>query len=117
MASLDSKNISGLDNVLGNLGIVGRKTLDKAVLQSKKIAAEMENDAKTNRTWTDRSGDARRSITGSVEEKVGAVVIYLAIGVEYGPPLEEGFGGRYAIIIPTIDIYRRKYLDEYKGIL
>ena len=117
MAKLDSKNISGMDNVLANLGIVGRKTVDKAVLQSKKIAAEMENYAKTNRTWTDRTGTARRSITGSVDEKIGAVVIYLAIGVEYGPPLEEGFGGRYAIIKPTIDVYRRKYLNQYKGIL
>jgi len=117
MGSLDSKDISGSDKVFANLGIVGRKTVDRAVLQSKKIATEMENSAKTNRTWTDRTGDARRSITGSVEEKVGAVVIYLAIGVDYGPALEEGNSGRYAIIKPTIDTYRSRYLDKYKDIL
>jgi hypothetical protein len=117
MAKVNGIKLDGIEEVVDRLGVVGRATLDNAIGAAKVTAANMENYAKQNREWTDRTGNARRSITGSSESKTGAVVVYLAIGVDYGPPLELGFGGRYAIIRPTIDVYRSKYLEEYKGIL
>jgi len=110
-------NLVGLDAVLSRLGIVGTATVKKATEKSKVVAAKMENTAKAKRTWTDQTGDARRSITGSVDNKLGAVIIYLAIGVKYGVYLELANGGSYAIIDPTIQEYRTKYLNEYKDIL
>jgi len=113
----NSVKLVGIDLVNANLKITGVKAIKKAESKAKTIAAKMENTAKNNRPWTDQTGNARRSITGSSDAKIGAIIIALAIGVEYGPPLELGMGGRYSIIKPTIDEYRKKYLKEFKGIL
>ncbi len=113
----NSVKLIGLDAVLGKLKKTSVQAIRDAETKSKKIAADMENTAKAKRPWTDQTGNARRSITGSSESKIGAIIIALAIGVEYGPPLELGHGGRYSIIKPTINEYRRRYLREFKGLL
>lgn len=66
-----------------------------------KIAND-ENRAKSNASWKDRTGQARNSITGSVEQTDTAITGALAIGAEHGIFLEKAHGGNYAIIWPTI---------------
>jgi hypothetical protein len=68
-------------------------------------AVDMENWAKENAPWTDRTGDARERLHATVEETGPIGTIVLAHGVDYGLWLEIANGGRYAIIAPAIDVY------------
>lgn len=64
---------------------------------------EIENYAKSNAVWEDRTGDARDGLTASVEEDPVAPKLYLYHTVSYGVWLEVRFNGKYAIIMPTIE--------------
>src|SRR5436190_3258376 len=68
-------------------------------------AEDMENWAKENAPWTDRTGDARERLHATVEETGPIGTIVLAHGVDYGLWLEIANGGRYAIIAPAIDAW------------
>jgi hypothetical protein len=71
--------------------------------------AEAEKDAKRNAPWTDRTGNARRSITGTRAVVEGHEAYgYLYIGVYYGVFLELCNQGRFRIIFPTLEIAATK---------
>jgi len=66
--------------------------------------AEAEREAKLNAPWTDRTGNARNSIAGTLAEKQGDTVLgHLLIGVYYGVFLELKNHGKYRIVFPTIE--------------
>lgn len=70
------------------------------------IAQTMQDEMRNNAPWTDRTGNARSGLFTDVERAASDVVtIYLSHGhsVEYGRILELGHGGRYSIIMPTIE--------------
>jgi hypothetical protein len=66
-------------------------------------AEDMEQWAKLNAPWTDRTTDARTYLHATVEEVGPIGNIVLAHGVPYGIWLEVANGGRFAIIAPAID--------------
>jgi len=66
--------------------------------QAPLILAQMQREA----SWKDRSGDARRKLVAEVVVNGAQVALYLAHGVPYGKFLELRWGGRYAIIGPTV---------------
>ena len=68
-------------------------------------AEDMENWAKENAPWTDRTGDARERLHATVEETGPIGTIVLAHGVDYGLWLEIANGGRFSAIAPAIDIF------------
>jgi hypothetical protein len=74
-----------------------------------RIATVMQNDARTNAPWTDRTSNARTGLFGIAERDVARrlIVIYLSHGVDidYGKWLELAHGGKYAIIMPTIEAH------------
>lgn len=77
------------------------------------VAKDFESYAKAHRPWTDRTGEARRRLSGYVEKfKDGGIRICLAHGVEYGIWLEIGHEKRYAILVPTV---LTKANDAIKG--
>lgn len=86
-------------------------------------ALEMENYAKANRPWTDRTSQARLRLKGSVEHQERTKWdLVLSHGVDYGVFLEFAHERKYAIIFPTIqikapDIMRSfsSLMDEIKG--
>lgn len=82
-----------------------------AVSGAQIVSAENENRAKNGRKWRDRSGQARSSITGSVETSGESITIGLAIGADHGIFLEKSNGGKYAIIYPTVLETQRKLLE------
>jgi len=82
----------------------------RAVFQSgRRVAYDqaeaMENYAKTNAPWQDRTGDARETLHATVEETGPIGTIVLAHGVDYGLWLEIANGGKYSIIPETIDVF------------
>lgn len=68
------------------------------------LAQEVEEYAKTNAPWDDRSGEARQGLTAEVVDGGlfrNSIVLYHT--VDYGIWLEVRWNGRYAIIVPTIE--------------
>ncbi len=83
----------------------GRKVITAVLAVAEYIATEAQNDMRNNAPWTDRTGNARSALFSFAEEVGGDVVhLYLSHGsaINYGVFLEKKYGGRYAIIIPTM---------------
>jgi hypothetical protein len=66
---------------------------------------EMQDYSRTHAPWTDRTGNARRGLFSFAEQGNNSVVLYLSHTMEYGIWLEIGGGGKWAIIMPTIEHY------------
>ena len=69
----------------------------------REYAREMEDYAKSNHPWSNRTGDAEAGLTTTVEENPFRPKIYLYHTVSYGLWLEVRFNGLYAVILPTIE--------------
>lgn len=65
-------------------------------------AAKLEEAAKENARWVDRTGDARRRLKGDAFPVSNGYKLRLAHGVDYGKWLELAHEKRYAIIEETI---------------
>lgn len=66
-------------------------------------AQKMENFAKENRRWTDRTGQARQRLNGYVSKIQNGYRIYIAHGVDYGLWLELAHEKRFAILPQTVE--------------
>jgi len=66
-------------------------------------ARKVEDYAKDNAPWTDRTGDARAGLTAEVSRDGDAIVMELYHTVDYGLWLEVIQNGEYAIIMPTLE--------------
>ncbi len=80
------------------------------------IAQKMQDDLRQSAPWTDRTGAARRGLFSVAEQTSKELVtIWLSHGhtVKYGVWLEVRWGGRYAVIEPTI----QKWLPEINRLL
>lgn len=72
---------------------------------AERSGVKIQNEMRINASWTDRTGQARGNLFGVIERprhKKWLVRIYAVHGVPYGVFLELRYGGRYAIIIPTL---------------
>lgn len=93
---------------------------NKAKLRIPMVANEcakmMENYAKSNRPWRDRTSMARLSLTGFYEMQNGKVYIGVAHGVEYGADLEYGYEERYSILRPTVNALKDKVIQLFSDL-
>ena len=85
----------------------GDQVLTAVTAVAQYIATQMQNAAKQNAPWTDRTGNARSGLFGTAERDVAQriVTIYLSHSatLDYGQYLELSNGGRYAVIMRTIE--------------
>lgn len=99
----------------------GEKVLDAVVALAQYTATQMQNAAKRNAPWTDRSGNARSGLYGTAEADFArkVVVIYLSHGamIDYGVWLELANGGRYAVIMRTMEAHLPELKRMLDGIL
>lgn len=86
-------------------------------MEAKEGATIFENYAKINRPWRDRTGRARQSLKGYVEESPGKIRICIAHGVTYGESLEYGHEKRYAILHPTVLQCGQRVLALYRNLM
>lgn len=83
-----------------------------------RYAAEIENYMKANAPWTDRTSNARQTLTATVEDiSMDMVQITLAHGVEYGIYLELAHAGVWGIISPTIDVFGPRLWADVQRLL
>lgn len=100
----------------------GDKVLTALVAVAQRSADLMQNDACNNAPWTDRTGNARSGLFGTAEADFARhiVTIYLSHStiINYGVYLELAHGGRYAIIMRTVESHLpelQSMLDEIFG--
>lgn len=112
-----SMKITGGEDVMRRLKACGINTVRAIVGETQRTALEMENYAKDNRPWTDRTGEARRRLYAVAETSVKDIKIRHGHGVEYGVNLETSHGGKYRIIAPTVERYRTIWIKNLKDTL
>lgn len=93
------------------------KTMDRIAEIAQDLAQELVDYAQTNAPWEDRSGDARSGLEAGVNVENGQFDVELYHTVEYGIWLEVRWGGRYAIIIPTIEAIGPKLFAKMNNML
>ena len=85
------------------------------------IIREFKNElidyARSNAPWEDRTGDARSGLDAEFYGDDNAVGITLFHTVDYGPFLEIRWGGKYAIILPTVEAMGPKLLDRMERMM
>ncbi len=66
-------------------------------------AQTLEGDAKLNAPWTDRTGNARRTLTGEcICQPLSLKKVSIIGKMHYSPKLELFYGGKYSILFPTV---------------
>ena len=98
----------------------GDRALEAVMAVAQYTATQMQNAAKRNAAWTDRTGNARAGLFGSAESDFArrVVVIYLSHGlmIDYGIWLELANGGRYAVIMRTMEAHLPQLKQLLDGI-
>lgn len=79
--------------------------------------ARMERWAKLNRQWLDRTGAARSGLHYRIEKKGDRIRLYFSHGVDYGENLETVSGGKYAIIMPTLQRFAPQIMNKLRSFL
>lgn len=85
------------------LELYGNRALAAVGAIAERTAGGMQNDARRNAPWTDRTGNARSGLFGMVGREGPVFRIVLGHTMFYGVYLELSNGARYAIIMPTIE--------------
>lgn len=113
---LDSASLlKGLESLDDKTDIALRMFAETQVLS-------LQNDAKQNAQWTDRTGHARQRLKGTSGKILNGYRLTLSHGVDYGMWLELAKEKRYAIIEKTIRVTGttkilpsfKKFLDKLK---
>lgn len=85
-----------------NLNKLPEKVNMAVGIYAKTASKTMENYAKQNAPWTDRTAHARQRLTGDASEVEKGWQIELSQGVDYGVFLELAHEKRFAILQPTV---------------
>jgi hypothetical protein len=93
------------------------KVLQAAHIAAQSMAPEVENYMKVNAPWTDQTSNARNGLAARAYRDQDQIGIVLYHQVSYGIWLETRFGGKYAIIQPTIDAMSPKVMARFERIL
>ena len=92
--------------------------LDEALLDfARGYSQIMEQWARNNRPWTDRTGDARKGLTGFADLKNNKLSAGVGHSVEYGEQLEMRRAGKYAILKPTIERFLPSFERDLSTVL
>lgn len=83
---------------------------------TKGFAREVEDYAKENAPWEDRTGEARSGLKAIGEQRLTTYSITLYHTADYGIWLEVRWDGKYAIIVPTLEVMGPR-LMEALGVL
>lgn len=95
----------------GDRAIAATKTL------ADRYAQKMQGEARQNASWQDRTGNARSGLMGETKATRDVITIYLYHSMWYGVFLELARGGRYAIILPTLQKNISELAQDLKRLL
>lgn len=78
---------------------------------------KMEGEAKLGAPWTDRTGNARQSISGTYGWDGDLLKVVLSGGMSYSVFLELTHEKKYAILKPTIDRNAAEVIRSYQRLV
>ena len=108
--------ITGTQDVVSNLDKTMASVRRAGAMAVQMAGAETVVYAKHNAPWTDRTGNARRSIHAEAEN--GNLISNIGIGMFYGKYLELDHGGKYRIVHPAVFSYgKAQLIKNLEGIL
>jgi hypothetical protein len=103
-------------SLLGGLEEMSRKQT-AVFVKVQTEATKLEDYAKQKAPWTDRTGQARRSLNASVSAINNGFRITLSHGVDYGIWLELAHEKRFAIVMPAIKAKGPQIIQSFEGFL
>lgn len=108
--------MASFGNVLIDDGIIvwfdGPEWDDVARQVFEQARGEVEEYARSNAPWEDRTGAARAGLTAEVSSSAGDVVMTLGHTVEYGLWLEVIQNGKFATIMPTLEVKAPQVISD-----
>lgn len=104
-----------IDTLSRGLASFAFKSMDRMGEVSNDFADELVDYARSHAPWNDRTGDARLGLESAVLLTDDSLLVELYHTVEYGIWLEVRWGGRYAIIIPTIETLGPRIFERMQG--
>lgn len=107
----------GQDTVKRNMANYARDVKSNAKALAQRYAVDIENYAKNEASWQDRTGNARQALYTLVDDGNGRLIIYLSHGVDYGLWLEVKYQGRYAIIERTLEHFYTPIQNSFRRLL
>lgn len=111
-------DITGIDEVMGNLKDFPRKLKAALVLDAQNIAAEMEIWAKENKPWENQTGDAVKFLKSHVKwTNTSTLMVALSHHVEYGVYLELANECKYAILEEAMRKYTPQFMEGWKKVI
>lgn len=114
MASSFKLDVSELED---NLEEVEQRARQAILMYAKTGALTLQNYARRNAPWTDRTAHARQRLEATAEEIPNGAKITLAHGVDYGIWLELAHEKRYAIIEPTIRLKGPEVIQGFENLM
>lgn len=111
-------NITGNSQLKANIRRYGDRTKASLLLFSDHYGkGTMEQYAKRNAIWTDRTNMARNSLNGGGFMSGDDIASYISGGVEYQYYLENISFGKWAILQPTVISSKNEWLKGIRKIL
>lgn len=95
----------GLDGVIELPDRFAKRVEGAAADVAREMADEMRTYAQDNAPWEDRTGEAREGLKTVVVTRGNVYSIFLGYSVDYGVFLETEDGGKWAIVLPTVERY------------
>lgn len=109
--------MKGTDEVIKNVKkFVGEREVQAEALGSY-YATKMENYAKQNAPWEDRTSHARQGLQGDYYIHKNAIMIRVAHTMEYGVFLELAMQGKYAILQPTVAHFQDDFFADIEKLV
>jgi hypothetical protein len=98
-------------------GLDVEKVMQAAHMKMETEAIRVQGQMQSQRPWTDRTGQAKRTLSATVDKQGTTLTMNLAHGVEYGQWLEMRWSGRYSIIKPTLATQAPRVMQSMAGLL
>lgn len=100
------------DGIAGTLLMLENSTIEQAEEAFHEGAQAIEEAAKANAPWDDRTGMAREGLFTNVYSEGTEIILELCHTVDYGLWLEVIQNGRFAIIMPTLEAYASQVFND-----
>lgn len=98
--------------------LLNRRLAPGLLAVAQTMAIKIQGWAQENRAWTDRTGNARQTLTGRAYlEGSYQVVISLSHGVEYGIWLELANNKKYAILEKSIEANKEAVFTAWRSFI
>ncbi len=109
------------DTLTANFGSAEQKAIQYLSRTTEYYSLRSETFAKSNAKWTDRSGNARGSLSGTYSAQIGSdsarFEITIAHGMPYGIWLEIRYQAKFAIINKTVENQGKAFFDTANKVM